>query len=107
MGSGISAAEMHFSSFNQKYTHGLGESSAGKRRGGMEEVGSRAIGNTGKQKWRCRGVEAPEAAGKGELDGTVDTDGTVFHLMSGLGWTQRPVVPRPHHTLDQKEPLLQ
>lgn len=33
----------------------------------MEEVGSRAIRSTGKQKRRWRGVEAPGAAGDGEL----------------------------------------
>lgn len=58
-------AQIHFSTFN--HTHGFGESSSGKRSGGKEEVGSRAIRNTGKQKRRCRGMEAPGPAGDGEL----------------------------------------
>lgn len=53
----------------------------------MEEVGSRAIRSTGKQKRRWRGVEAPGSAGDGELSSLC--------LMS---------VPRAHHTVNQKEP---
>lgn len=65
----------------------------------MEKVGSTAIRSTGKQKWRCRGMEAPGAAGDGELS-RVPSD-------VSLGLDPEAMVPRPHHTLDQEEPLLQ